>query len=293
MNIIFSVKMKITKLTTNIRIKNCIVILGSVSIICMVGTIFINNNEFPPNLLENQWKWLYLSATFFLLIWGGIFIFAPSKGLSLFQKELECILVIFGGIEAVWGMLQILGVCKSNHLLFILTGHFYNPGPYGGYLASILPIVIYKLILVCKRNGLKSKFLYYIILTDIVIISSMILVSVSRASLIASCVSSFYIFIQYYKIDIKSYILKFRNIISIGILLSLLITIGLYYLKKESADGRIFIWKISLNIIGDNPLGNSSKKFSAIYGEALEKYFNSFSNNPIEKKNSRNSRLCF
>ena len=40
-----------------------------------------------------------------------------------------------GLIEAIWGFRQLQGWAYSNHSLFRLTGSFFNPGPYSGYLA--------------------------------------------------------------------------------------------------------------------------------------------------------------
>jgi len=48
--------------------------------------------------------------------------------------------VISGTIQAVYGNLQLWGYLPSNHGIFKLTGSFFNPGPYSGYLAAIFPI---------------------------------------------------------------------------------------------------------------------------------------------------------
>ena len=54
------------------------------------------------------------------------------------------VLVMLGGIEAVWGLSQLYGYAVSNHSLYVLTGSFFNPGPYSGYLAMILPVCLYQ-----------------------------------------------------------------------------------------------------------------------------------------------------
>lgn len=56
-----------------------------------------------------------------------------------------------GGIEAVWGLSQLYGYAVSNHSLYVLTGSFFNPGPYSGYLAMILPVCLYQWL--TKRGG--------------------------------------------------------------------------------------------------------------------------------------------
>lgn len=56
--------------------------------------------------------------------------------------------LLLGGIaQAIYGNLQLYGIYPSNHGLFNMTGSFFNPGPYAGYLATILPVAIALLLL--------------------------------------------------------------------------------------------------------------------------------------------------
>jgi len=48
--------------------------------------------------------------------------------------------VISGTIQAIYGNLQLWGYYPSNHGIFRMTGSFFNPGPYAGYLAAIIPV---------------------------------------------------------------------------------------------------------------------------------------------------------
>jgi hypothetical protein len=49
---------------------------------------------------------------------------------------------ISGTVQAVYGCLQLWGYYPSNHGLFKMTGSFFNPGPYAGYLCAVLPIAL-------------------------------------------------------------------------------------------------------------------------------------------------------
>ena len=61
---------------------------------------------------------------------------------NIFYLSVVWSLIILGGVEAVWGLRQIYGLTVSNHSLYALTGSFYNPGPYSGYLAMVFPICL-------------------------------------------------------------------------------------------------------------------------------------------------------
>lgn len=50
------------------------------------------------------------------------------------------IIIGTGFTEAFLGIKQLYGLATSNHSLFSLTGTFYNPGPYSGYLALTTPL---------------------------------------------------------------------------------------------------------------------------------------------------------
>jgi O-antigen polymerase len=61
-------------------------------------------------------------------------------------------LLLAGTIQAIYGNLQLYGLYPSNHELFKLTGSFFNPGPYAGYLVSILPLALAFYITFNKKN---------------------------------------------------------------------------------------------------------------------------------------------
>jgi len=46
-------------------------------------------------------------------------------------------IIISGIIQAVYGNLQLLGIYPSNHSGFKITGSFFNPGPYAGFLVVV------------------------------------------------------------------------------------------------------------------------------------------------------------
>ncbi|MBP3519640.1 MAG: hypothetical protein J6K31_14870, partial [Parabacteroides sp.] len=86
-----------------------------------------------------------------LVLWfllRGLLADAPGlKFLFLFM------LMLTGLAEAVWGMQQLHGHVYSNHSLFRLTGSFFNPGPYSGYLTVVLPVSLWTALRFQKGMG--------------------------------------------------------------------------------------------------------------------------------------------
>ena len=57
---------------------------------------------------------------------------------------LPFLFILLGIIESIWGLGQLYGAVLSHHSQFLLTGSFYNPGPYTGFLAMIFPVAFYE-----------------------------------------------------------------------------------------------------------------------------------------------------
>ena len=49
---------------------------------------------------------------------------------------------VSGAVQAVYGNLQLWGHYPSHHGLFKMTGSFFNPGPYAGFLCAVLPVAV-------------------------------------------------------------------------------------------------------------------------------------------------------
>ena len=63
-------------------------------------------------------------------------------------------------------------------------------------------------------------------------------------------------------------------IASISFVVLFLLLGAAFYLKKDSANGRLFMWKTSLSAIADKPLlGHGRGSFPATYGFFQEAYF--------------------
>ena len=108
------------------------------------------------------------------------------KGYLLFA------LVLTGIAEAIEGIQQLEGYAYSNHSLFPLTGTFFNPGPYSGYLAIILPIGLDLFL----RKSLPTPIRYtgaaYALLCLIVLPAGM-----SRSAWIAACIACAWVYLAH------------------------------------------------------------------------------------------------
>ena len=181
-------------------------------------------------------------------------------------------LIVFGSLEAVWGLLQVYGYELSNHSLYALTGSFYNPGPYSGFLAMCLPLALHEWLE--GRRVWKHLALSALVLMLVVLPSGM-----SRSAWLAALVASGYVWAMHYPKAIARYWKAFLA----GGLLVILLGIGAYHWKKDSADGRLLMWKIAFTEVPAT-IGVGWENVAGAYGEAQERYFGQGKGTPQEER---------
>ena len=211
------------------------------------------------------------------------FIFTGWPQLKIFYLVA---IVGTGLIEAISGMCQLHGFEGSNHSLFRLTGDFYNPGPYSGYLAMVLPVCLWMIL---RFNGYKKGgwrqtgvYLYYLGWISLLAIIVVLPAGMSRAAWIAAAVSCGWVYwIQSIGWKKTKRFIKGHQALTVVSSFLILIFVagalaGIYVLKKESADGRLLLWKITTQAIIKQPwTGTGLGGFPAAYAETQAEYFSS------------------
>jgi hypothetical protein len=102
-----------------------------------------------------------LTAKCFLLILLLLFyfylrIFLSNKS-SLIRYLIIVCLMFTGLVEIVWGLKQLYGLTGSHHYLFKITGSFFNPGPYSGWLAMVFPVAFWYAVPWFIRKNTRKK----------------------------------------------------------------------------------------------------------------------------------------
>lgn len=251
-----------------------ILILAILVAVCL-STVCYYGSSLPADILEGHWMWMYGSGILSIAGIVAFIVFSPKTIKEYLPIATSWVFILYGAVETVWGIRQLYGFTYSNHSLYALTGSFYNPGPYSGYLAMIFPICLYEWL---KRKDEKKTIPFYIALIVMLLILCVLPAGMSRSAWIAATVSSVYICSMYYKIEIKNYIKYHRKkTIHYAIVTFILTGIalgGIYQMKKNSADGRLFMWKIATHAVCEHPwTGAGRTGVPAAYGQAQEDYF--------------------
>ena len=181
--------------------------------------------------------------------------------------------ILTGLVEAVWGMQQLHGHAYSNHSLFRLTGSFFNPGPYSGYLAVVLPVGLWMAL----RFQKGMRCFGYICVGAILIVLP---AGMSRSAWMAAVVACGWVYwaerIGWEKT--KAVYRRNKNA-TIPFIAIVAILVGcaiaeLYGLKRDSADGRLLMWKVTGKAIAGHPVtGTGLGGFPEAYAEMQGQYF--------------------
>ena len=172
-------------------------------------------------------------------------------------------LILAGAIEAIWGLLQVYGYTPSNHSLYALTGSFYNPGPFSGFLSMCVPVALYEWL-----EG--KRFWKHLALAALVLMLVVLPSGMSRSAWLAALVASGYVWVMHY----RKMVYRYRKAVWAGCLLLIVLGIGAYHWKKDSADGRLLMWKIAAQAVAEHPWqGVGWEQVAGVYGDAQERYF--------------------
>ena len=209
------------------------------------------------------------------------------------------IFCIWGIYESALGLGQIFGSVPSGHESFVLTGSFTNPGPYGGFIAFLMTVLVGYLIeygkcvnVICRpvidgmrTIGLKrltsSRYaawcifrLLPIILAAIAVILCIVVfpASMSRAGWLAFACGLMLYLIRETGI-IKS-VLSHKAISAIMLITILSAVATIFMMKKDSAIGRFHIWNMEAKAIIETPfIGTGPGAVLGQYAKTQENYF--------------------
>jgi len=209
-------------------------------------------------------------------------------------------------VESLWGLRQLYGFEQSQHSLFRITGSFSNPGPFACYVAVVFPMAFYYALK--YRICYKVKFHFrniaiYLLwgMSALTVVFSILVLpaAMSRAAWLAGIGGSGMILLYFFAKSEKIKTFVIRNsktyILAVSIAIISIITggFGMYQFKKDSADGRAFIWKNTIELIKQNPFGVGIGNFSGSYGHVQAAYFESGKGTEDEKRVAGNPEYAF
>ncbi len=238
-------------------------------------SLFITSGKFVDT--ENEPKF-YITVK--AVLSGVTVLSIKGRGLGAAIKRLTSPglakgFFVIGALQAVYGILQLVGKCPSNHNNFAVTGSFDNPAGFAAVLSLLFPIGVYWSV--CSKKT-EQKIVFFA--TGLMLFA--LVLSGSRTGILAAVAAGAFVLWAALGPGQKVKMLQhFRSMAVVFVLLLLLSSYGFYAWKKDSANGRLLIWKVSSEMIKEKPLfGFGHSGFQAHYMDYQARYFE---NNPHSK----------
>ena len=233
-----------------------IIIQYFIIILCIGGLFGYSQLLTDPYIVP---KWLLV--TFIVLVMGlycSIRIL-QGKSVKIDTRKLGLIVISCCFLQTVYGLLQYFDLV-SFHSVHTITGCFDNPAGFAACLCAGLPFAGFLLL----QNN--KKYIRYCGGIVVVIIVMTVILSQSRAGIIS--IATICAIFLYQRLN--------RKRIWKCLLLSccLILLFGCYWMKKDSADGRLLIWQCSINMAKEAPwIGHGIDSFEAHYMDYQADYF--------------------
>lgn len=227
--------------------------------ILILGSLYLNTGIFTDSHILPKWL--------FTLLWIGLIGLFLSIHIVLLKKRTMCktsvlfnIIICLCLVQAGYGIIQLCGYAGSHSTLYKVTGSFDNPAGFAGCLCAGIPFLFFY----SKYPNKRIRWGSYVALF---IISTAVFFSESRAGIVSLLIIIYSFFIHPYT---KGWKIKTA-------ILSLVLCFTLSYcysVKKDSANGRLYIWRCTWEMIKDKPfIGHGIGGFNAHYMDYQAAYF--------------------
>lgn len=220
-----------------------------------------------------QYKQMYLVGHLLLLV--GL-IASLRSGLINRNHLVNGVLLIVG-IHVLYLTLQRFGFMSSSNPYFELTGADENPNVTAIAISIGIPFIL------CRIKG-EKKLWWYVVLLALCFVCLLAL-KCRTAYVGITCVFLFWLFGKFWQGNskVRGNKLRWALLILISIL-GVFAFAKMYSWKKDSADGRLFIWQRCCEMITEKPLGMGYGLYEHSYNLYQAHFFETHENARLESE---------
>lgn len=181
-------------------------------------------------------------------------------------------------IHLMYIIAQWSGLINSGNKYFPLTGSYENPTVTALYFVGCVPVI-------AARIKNTPKNIYYTLLLTACITAIAILHC--RTAYMGLGIEILIGTISCLRTRNRSLRSSYRFLVAFFVLLTVIAAIiKLYNMKRDSADGRLLIWKLSAGMVVEKPAGHGYGMFEKYYNLRQAEYFAQGNGTETEKRNA-------
>ena len=220
--------------------------------------------------------------------WPYIMVLIVSAVLFMCRRGLAERLSIVGvsiwlSYESVLGLLQFAGLSASNHGIYAITGSFPNPGPYGGFVAVCIAILLAAAY--NWRNAAKAVDTWIVRLACAAVFWGVVVLSASMSRSAWGALALAVAVFCFGRKEIRAWLGNHKTALGLVVVAVVIIAVLAFVMKQDSAMGRFHIWEMELRAIADEPLtGHGYGMSMGSYGDAQADYFESEQRSQVRER---------
>lgn len=245
-----------------------VLIVALLLVFCLLSGFFYQDFR-----LKNIY--LLVSSAFFI---SAYFLFSQKK---INIKVLHYGIISLALLECMICISQYSGLLKSPNRYFEVTGSWLNPNVTAMFLAMALPLYFISIKVNRKSQRILSVFGCIVIVIVLIILQC-------RSALVGSFASFLVFYWKHLSLKLRNAAKNRTSLITILIVFLCVLAavlVNLYKQKKDSADGRLLVWELSLKMIPERPIyGFGYGNFEKHYNRRQAEYFREAGTASIKKE---------
>ena len=230
-------------------------------------SIFGHSDKMVDAYIVPKWCYTGLGLSLILIYLSIKYLIRKQYNRIANLLDISRIVLSLCLVLSAWGILQYWQWLPS-FTAFKVVGNYDNPAGFAATLSISFPFVWY----LSNNTTIRTeRMLAYVVM---VVMAVAVLLSASRAGIVT--IAIWFGLLVYHKIRLPKSV---KNIACALLIIALLVVV--YTLKKDSADGRLLIWRCALDMISDSPYtGYGWEGFKANYMDYQARYFEQKPNSP-------------
>jgi O-antigen polymerase len=216
---------------------------------------------------------LYVLLAFYLLAKPYLQEKAKQQSSNYHLETIITIILLLGILQPLYGIAQYMGVINNQIPDFRLGGAYGNPGPYSNSLIALLPFSLTYAIFAPKGSKKHIAIISVVLMLIVLPLTHARTAWIAAVAVIGYAILHTKPIVNFWNKYFYNWI---RKITLLAVLAGILLAgaFALTSIKKDSASGRKFIYKVTLDMVKEKPVfGHGYASFPAVHNNFQADYF--------------------
>lgn len=243
-------------------------------ILLFMGSVFIVSGR-DYDLFDTFRKYWTITLGLLFIIYVSVCLLIKKGKIQIPIDTILKSIFATGVLECIYALAQFFKILPTYNRYYAYTGSFDNPAVFAMLLSVCVPIAVYYAN--SKTCSRKAKIVWWAGAAGMLVFIGF---SESRTGFISAIISSVIVLFSASE-KLRNKLLNRRTILML-IPLAMILIFLLYRFKADSANGRLLMWRVSMEMIKEHPVfGWGHNGFTAHYMEYQARYLTDNPDSPF------------